>query len=140
MGMTKYESSIKQVAAPQERVYAMLSDMNNLERFKQALPEDKVKNLSFDTDNIYIDTPPVGKVTLQVTEREPMKCIKLQTISSPLPMTLWIQIVSALETESKLKLTIGIEANPLIRGMIEKPLKEALEKMAEMLAILPYNY
>jgi carbon monoxide dehydrogenase subunit G len=138
MGMTKYESSIKQVAAPQERVYAMLSDMNNLERFKQALPEDKVKNLSFDADNIYIDTPPVGKVTLQIVEREPMTCVKLQTISSPLPMTLWIQIVQASEAESKLKLTIGIEANPFIRGMIEKPLTEALEKIAEMLAILPY--
>ena len=38
--MMKFESSVKQVQAPQETVYAKLSDLNNLERIKDRIPAD----------------------------------------------------------------------------------------------------
>ena len=62
--MTKFESSIKHVAATQAAVYAKLSDLNNLAQIKDRLPEDKVKNLTFDADTLSMDVPPAGTVTL----------------------------------------------------------------------------
>ena len=50
--MTKFESGVKVVPASQEAVYEKLSDLSNLEKVKDRLPEDKVKNLSFDAESM----------------------------------------------------------------------------------------
>ena len=97
--MTKFESAVKVIPASQNAVYEKLSDLNNLDKVKDRLPQDKVKNLSFDKDNLSIEVPPVGKIVLQIVEKEPCKCIKFATTSSPLPFNLWIQIVPVTETE-----------------------------------------
>ena len=137
--MTKFESAVKVIPASQNAVYEKLSDLNNLDKVKDRLPQDKVKNLSFDKDNLSIEVPPVGKIVLQIVEKEPCKCIKFATTSSPLPFNLWIQIVPVTETECKMKLTIGMELNPFMKTMVQKPLQEGLEKMAETLSLIKYN-
>ena len=142
--MTKFESGVKVVPASQEAVYeteilAFLTDkLSNLEKVKDRLPEDKVKNLSFDAESMTIEVAPVGKITLQIVEKEPCKCIKFATTTSPLPFNLWIQIVPVTETECKMKLTIGMDINPFMKTMVQKPLQEGLEKMADMLAMIQY--
>lgn len=136
--MTKFESGVKFIHAPQNAVYEKLSDLNNLEKVKERLPEDKVKNLNFDADSLTVEVPPVGKIALQIVEKEPCKCIKFATTSSPLPFNLWIQIVPVAEAECKMKLTIGMELNPFMKTMVQKPLQEGLEKMADVLAMIQY--
>lgn len=136
--MTKFESGVKEVPASQEAVYAKLSDLNNLEKVKDHLPEDKIKNLSFDSESLSIDVAPVGKITLQIVEKEPCKCIKFETTTSPLPFNLWIQIVPVNEAACKMKLTIGMDINPFMKTMVQKPLQEGLEKMADTLAMIQY--
>ena len=136
--MTKFESGVKVVPASQEAVYEKLSDLSNLEKVKDRLPEDQVKNLSFDAESMTIEVAPVGKITLQIVEKEPCKCIKFATTTSPLPFNLWIQIVPTTETECKMKLTIGMDINPFMKAMVQKPLQEGLEKMADMLAMIQY--
>ena len=115
--MTKFESGVKVVPASQEAVYEKLSDLSNLEKVKDRLPEDKVKNLSFDAESMTIEVAPVGKITLQIVEKEPCKCIKFATTTSPLPFNLWIQIVPTTETACKMKLTIGMDINPFMKTM-----------------------
>ena len=127
------------ISASQSAVYGKLSDLSNLEGIKDRLPEDKVKNLSFTADSLSVEVPPVGTVTLEIVEREPEKCIKFGTTTSPLPFNLWIQIVAMGEAECKIKLTVGMELNPFMKTMVQKPLQEGLEKMADMLAVIPYN-
>lgn len=136
--MTKFESSVKHVQAPQEAVYAKLSDLSNLEHLKDRIPADKVNNLSFDSDSLSFEVAPVGKITLQIVEKEPCKCIKFGTAVSPLPFNLWIQIVPVTDTECKMKLTIGMELNPFMKAMVQKPLQEGLEKMADALSVISY--
>lgn len=132
--MTNFESSVKQIQAPQQIVFETLSNLNNLEKVKDRLPEDKVKNLTFDADSLSVEIPPAGKVTLQIVEREACKCIKFAAVSSPLPFNLWIQLLPVTETSCKMKITAGLEVNTFMKAMIQKPLKEGLEKMADMLA------
>lgn len=136
--MTKFESSVKHVQASQEAVYAKLSDLSNLEHLKDRIPADKVNNLSFDSDSLSFEVSPVGKITLEIVEREPCKCIKFGTTVSPLPFNLWIQIVPVTETECKMKLTIGMELNLFMKAMVQKPLQEGLEKMADALSMVSY--
>ena len=136
--MTKFESAVKVISASQKAVYEKLSDLSNLEKVKDRLPQDKVKNLSFDAETLSIEVPPVGKIVLQIVEKEPCKCIKFATTTSPLPCNLWIQIVPVTETECKMTLTIGMEGNPCMKTMVQKPLQEGLEKMAETLSLINY--
>lgn len=136
--MMKFESSVKQVQAPQETVYAKLSDLNNLERIKDRIPADKVKNLSFDAESLSIDVAPVGRITLRIVEKEPCTCIKFGTVVSPIPFNLWIQLLPAGANECKMKLTIGLELNSFMKAMVQKPLQDGVERMATALAAIPY--
>lgn len=136
--MSQFESSVKQIPFSQERVYAKLSDLSNLESMKDRIPQDKVKDISFDSDTLTFSVDPVGKITLQVIEREPFKCIKFETTQSPLPFNLWIQLVPDSEQGCKMKLTIRVDINPFMKAMVQKPLQEGIEKMVDMLAMIQY--
>ncbi len=136
--MSKFESSIKKVAYPQENVYKMLSDLSNIERVRDRIPEDKLKDLTFDSDSVSI-TSPMGPVTLRVVERDEPKCVKFKAEQSPVPMNLWIQMLPTSETESKLKVTIKADLPFFMAAMAKKPLEEGVEKIAEALATIPYD-
>ena len=77
--MTKFESGVKVISASQSAVYGKLSDLSNLEKIKDRLPEDKVKNLSFTADTLSVEVPPGGTIPLEIVERDPEKCIKFGT-------------------------------------------------------------
>ena len=64
--MTKFESSVKVIPYSQERVYEKLADLSNLEAIKDRLPEDKVKNMSFDTDTLSFNVDPVLSLRLPI--------------------------------------------------------------------------
>ena len=136
--MSKFESSIKKVAYPQENVYKMLSDLSNIERVRDRIPEDKLKDLTFDSDSVSI-TSPMGPVTLRVVERDEPKCVKFEAEQSPVPMNLWIQMLPTSETESKLKVTIKADLPFFMAAMAKKPLEEGVEKIADALATIPYD-
>ena len=136
--MTKFESDVKLIPYSQERVFEKLADLNNLEVIKDRIPKDKVQDICFDSDSLSFNVAPVGTIKLQVVEREPYKCIKFETVVSPLPFNLWIQLVAVSERECKLKVTIGMDLNPFMKTMVQKPLKEGLEKMVDMLSMIKY--
>lgn len=136
--MSKFESGIKHIPHPQTAVYNALSDLSNLDKVKDKLPEDKIKDLSFDSDSLTIGAP-MGSVSMRIIEREEPKCIKFATEKSPIAANLWIQIVPEGEEACKMKLTIKADINPFIKGMVAKPLQEGLEKIADVLAMIPYN-
>ncbi|MDD7317318.1 MAG: SRPBCC family protein [Prevotella sp.] len=136
--MSKFESKIKQVPYPRKNVFDMLSDLNNIERVRNRIPEDKIKDLSFDSDSVSISSP-LGPVTLRVVERDEPKCVKFETEKSPVPMNLWIQMLPTSDTESKLKVTISAELPFFMAAMAKKPLEEAVEKIAEALSMIPYD-
>ena len=137
--MSKFESSIKQIPYPQQAVYAMLSNLENMEKVRDRLPEDKLQGLRCDRDTISVSAPPVGQVSLRIVERDEPKCIKFATEQSPVPFNLWIQVLPVTESSSKMKLTIKAELNPFIKGMVQKPLTEGVERIADALASIRYE-
>ena len=136
--MATFESTIREINYPQQNVYNLLSDLSNIEKIKDRLPEDKVKDLTFDENSISISSP-MGAVKLNIIEREEPKCIKFETEKSPLPFNLWIQILPMNESSCKMKLTIKAELNPFIKGMVSKPLQEGIEKIADALQMIKYE-
>ena len=136
--MATFESTVRQINYAQQSVYQLLSDLSNIDKVKDRIPEDKVKDLTFDTDSIGINTP-MGAVKLNIVERDEPKCIKFETTESPLPFNFWIQILPVTVQSSKMKLTIKDDLNPFIKGMVSKPLQEGIEKIADALQSIKYE-
>lgn len=136
--MSQYESSVKIIPFSQEKVYAKLSDLNNLESIKGQIPADKIQDLTFDADTVSVSVSPVGTISIAIVEREAPKCIKFESTKSPVPFNLWIQIVPMEEEQCKMRIVIKADINPFLKPMIEKPLKEAIEKLADALSKISY--
>ena len=136
--MTSFESSIKQIPYPQIAVYQSLSNLENLEKVRDRVPEDKIKDFSFDRDSVSINVDPVGQISLRICEREEPKCIKFAAAQSPMPFNLWIQVLPVTETTSKMKLTLKADIPFMLKGMVSRPLQDGLEKIADALAQIPY--
>ena len=134
----KFVSEIKRIPHKAEHIYGMLSDLSKLERVKDRIPAGKVKDFTFDSDSCSVSVDPVGKICFQIVEREPNQLIKFATTNSPIPLHLWIQLKEVAEADTCMKLTVGAELNPFIKQMVAKPLQEAIDKMAEVLTVLPY--
>ena len=137
--MKKFESSIKQIPYPQEAVYRNISDLNNLERIRDRVPEDKVKDFSFDHDSVTVSVAPVGAITMRIVEREEPKCVKFETTQSPMPFNLWIQVLPVNETTSKMKVTVKADIPFMLAGMVSGPIQDGVEKIADALAQIPYE-
>lgn len=141
--VVQFESNVKHVPYSQERVYNKLSDLNNLEGVRERLDmvkdklDGKLEDMSFDRDSITLKVQGIS-LTLRIIEREPLKCIKFEGDKSPIPLNLWIQILPVTQEEAKMKVTIRAEVNMFMKAMVSKPLQEGVEKLADMLAMLPY--
>lgn len=136
--MTEFVSEVKAIPYNEDRIFNLLSDLSNLEKVRDRIPQDKIQEFEFDKDSCSIAVVPVGKITFQIVEREPNKTIKFATTNSPVPLFLWIQLKQVEENDTRMKLTVRAELNPLIKPMVSKPLQEAIDKISTVLASLPY--
>ena len=141
--MKRIESSVKQIPYPQESVYAKVSDLSNLKYLADRIPEDqknqfKAEDLLCTPDRVSCTVSPVGQIEVGVIAREPFKCVKMETLRSPIKLTMWIQILSTGSSNCKIKLTVDADLNMFMAKMVEKPLTEAVQKLADMLSMLPY--
>lgn len=142
--MKEYQSSVKHIAAPSERVFAKLTDLTQLQplvdKYKEQVPQDKVKikEIIINADSIYFNVDPVGMVGLKITESEPYKTIKFAGDKSPLEFNFWIQLVEKEPGDTKIRLTLRAEIPFMIRTMIGSKLEQGIEMMAEALTKIEY--
>lgn len=137
--MAEFTSEIKTIPYTDADIYAVLSDLNNLELAKDRIPQDKVKEFTFDKDSCTVVVDPVGKIKFMVVSREPNSTIKLEAQQVPIGVTMWIQLKATETNETKMKLTIKADLNPFLKPMVSKPLQQGIDKVADVLATLPYD-
>ncbi|HAR38411.1 MAG: polyketide cyclase [Bacteroidetes bacterium GWD2_45_23] len=137
--MTEFVSEVKIIPYNDADVFRVLSDLNKLELVKDQIPEDKLKDFSFDADTVSFRVDPIGKISFVVEEREPNKLVKFKSDNFIFNVFVWIQLVSQAENDTRLRLTLRADLNPFIKAMAEKPMREAVDKIANALAHLPYD-
>ena len=144
MGLQKYESEVKFIPQDVNTVYERFADLRNLAALKEKLSdpavrekmaeaEKQLENMQFDQDSVSLASP-VGNITLAVVERDAPKLIKFEGQGTPIPLYLWLQLLPVSTYECKLRVTIGAEVNIFMKGMISKPLQQAAEGLANILA------
>ncbi|MFA6862318.1 MAG: SRPBCC family protein, partial [Dysgonamonadaceae bacterium] len=128
--MTEYISEIKKIPHPDNLVFNILSDLGKLELLKDRLPEDKISDFMCDENSCSFSIDPVGRVSFVIEDREPNKTIKFKSKGLPFVIEAWIQLVSKSEDDTRMKLTLRADLNPFIKPMVNKPMKEGVDKIS----------
>lgn len=140
MAETKYESAIQAVAAPVGDVWNVLSNLQNLERVRHLIPQDKVQELEIDPDYIRIKVDGLGqKICIRIVERTELDTIKFGTENSPLQGNFWIQMKAVAPADTRIKLTLKAEIPMMFRVMLDKKIQQGINDAARMLSQFPYT-
>ena len=137
--MTEYISEIKKIPYSDELVFSILSDLSKLERLQDKIPGDKISDFMCDENSCSFSISPVGRVSFVVEDREPNKTIKLKSQGLPFEVNAWIQLVSKSEGDTRMKLTLRADLNPFIKPMVNKPMKDGVDKISDVIASLPFD-
>jgi hypothetical protein len=152
MGLEKYISEPRIIPYAQELVFAKLSSLKNLKEFVSPEKIEELNKKGVNTENFKLEDfeasddycsfkiSMLGKVGIEVVEREPFKTIKFQGEKTvPFPVTFWVQLVPAEVDGCKMRLTLHAELNPMIKIMVGGYLEKGIEKLADMLAAVDYT-
>jgi hypothetical protein len=137
--MIDFTSEVKTIPYNDGNVFALLSDLSNLERIRERIPGETFKNVSFDRDGCSFDIEPAGRVEFRVVDREPNRIIKFQAVHSPVPLSLLIQLKQESETVTRMKMTVCAELNSFLKPIVSKPIQEAVDRISTLIATLPYE-
>jgi len=153
MGLEKYVSEPREIPFSQELVFTKLSNLKNLEQFVSAekieeLKQKGVNTAGFDPeefdaseDRCSFKINPLGKVGIEIVEREPFKSIKFQGEKSvPFPVTFWVQLAAESENSCKIRLTLHAEMNMMVKMMVNSYLVKGIEKLADILSAVDYSH
>jgi len=136
--MEQIHSNTHEINAAQRVVFNVLSNVENLQRLKDRFPADKLKDIEIGEDSLSYRSP-MGMVTLKLVETEPNKTIKYATVASPLPFDMWVQILPITGSQCEMSVTVGLNLNSFMASMVKKPLTDAVDKIANLLTMIPYN-
>jgi carbon monoxide dehydrogenase subunit G len=149
MGTTKYVSDVKIVNNNQEIIYNYLSNFENLSKYvnegllskmSEQIPQIQISNFESDADSCRFQISGMGLAEIRIVEREPHKTIKISSSGGlPVGITFWIQLLPVSAYEPKLRLTLDADMSMMIKMMVNKKLEEGINKLADMLAALPYK-
>lgn len=137
--MTTFESAIKPLAASSQTVYTMLNDLRNLEKIRDRIPKDKISEVTFSEDEVMFKIDPVGNVGIKIIERDEPSCIKFAALKSPVDFKLWIQLKEVSENDTRLKITLKADLNPMIKMMATKPLQGFVDTLANSIASFDFT-
>jgi carbon monoxide dehydrogenase subunit G len=129
--MTKIESKTVQVNVGPESVFAFLTDLNN---FRELLPGDKISDWSSDGTSCVFKVQGGYKIGLALESSEPhSSVIYRSTAESPFRFTLHVHL-EPVDGGTRGWQVCEAELNPFLRMMVEKPLKNLFDYIADQLS------
>ena len=149
MSTTKYVSDVKVISNNQEVIFNYLSNFENLSKYvneglltkmTEQIPQIQISNFESDADSCRFQIAGMGLAEIRIIEREPHKTIKINSSGGmPVGITFWIQLLPVSAYETKLRLTLDADMSMMIKMMVNKKLEEGINRLADMLAALPYR-
>lgn len=140
MADIKYESKIGQIVANDAAVYAVLSNLENINRFRDAIPQDKIQELEISSDRIRFKVEGLGqKIAIVILDKEEYKTIKFGAENLPIPLNVWIQLKQIAEMDTRIRITVKTDMPAMFKMMFDKKIQQGLDQAIDMLCQIPYN-
>lgn len=138
--MNTYESHIAKVAADATAIYAVISDLRNIERVRDLIPKDKVQEMETDADFVRLKVDGLGqKVVFRIVDRIENDTVKFGVENLPIEGNFWIQLKQVAPHDSRIKLTLKAELPMMIAMMAGKKIQEGIDQAADMMAKMPFE-
>ena len=137
--MIEFSSDVKTIYHSDRDIFRVLSDLRNLDLVKEYIPEDKIKDFVFDKDSVSFRVDNIGNVTFLVIERQPESLIRFKSVKLPFDVFLEIQLQLKSEEETELTMVVQSAINPIMKAMVEKPMRDAVDRISDALTQLPYD-
>ena len=140
MSETKYESKITSSPCSAAQIYSVLSNLPNIERVRQFIPQDKVQEMEIEPDRIRMKVDGLAqKITIAIVDRIENDTIKFGAEGVPMEANFWIQLKELTPTDTRIKLTVKADIPFMLKGMVSGPLQDGVEKIADALALIDYR-
>jgi len=140
MSEAKYESKVSSIPCDARTVYQSLGNLENLNRVRDFIPQDKVQELEIASDSIRMKVDGLGqKITIRIVDREENKMLKFGLDNIPMQANFWIQLVEVNPTDTRIRLTLHADIPFMFNMMLDKKIQTGLDQASEMLAKFPYQ-
>ena len=131
--MTKIESKEVEIAKPAQDLYTFLSDMNN---FEQLLPAGRISEWTSDGKSCSFKVQGAATIGLMLDGGTPPGHLKMKaTERSPFPFTLDV-LMDEKDGTTKSRLEFNADLNTFIKMMVEKPLKNLFDHIADRMKVI----
>jgi carbon monoxide dehydrogenase subunit G len=125
----KIESRIGKITGNDEKAFEFLTDFKN---FSGLIPQDRVKDFQATNDTCSFSVPGIGNAGLKIVEKERPKLVKIQADEhTRFDFNLWIQLKKLSENDTRVKITVEPQLNPMIEAMAKKPLKQFVDTLVD---------
>ncbi|MCD8281946.1 MAG: SRPBCC family protein [Prevotella sp.] len=152
----KEASEVRTIYAPVERVYAVLSDLENIrpvinrmlsdEAVQSRMPEDRrdeinstLRNAGLSRDRIEVSSPLGGTMSMVIAGREENKCVKYATEKSPVGARIWVQMLPQGASQTAVKVTAEVDVPAFLKPVIGSRVKTGAEQLADALTHINYQ-
>lgn len=140
MSESKHESKITSAPCSAQQIYRVLSNMQNIERVRDLIPQDKIQELDIEPDRIRMKVDGLAqKISIAIVDRIENDTIKFGAEGIPMDANFWIQLKEVSPMDTRIKLTVKADIPFMFKFMVEKKLQTGLDQAAEMLAQFPYS-
>ena len=140
MADVKYESKIGQITANDAAVFAVLSNLENINHFRDVIPQEKIHELEVSSDRVRFKVEGLGqKIAIVILEKEEYKTIKFGAENMPIPFNIWIQLKQVAELDTRIRITIKTDMPAMFKMMFDKKMQQGLDQAVDMLCQVPYN-
>ena len=132
--MALYQSKTITVNKPFEEVYSKVSDLKNLEQFRDRIPKEYTVNFECDTDYVQFRVAPVGDLLLRIVERRADK-IRLNVEKLPFKAEISMNIGNVSPSETNIQLVLDADIPFFVKHIVGNKLEEGMDKIADILTL-----
>ena len=132
--MALYQSKTITVNKPFEEVYGKVSDLKNIEQFRDRIPKEYTVNFECDTDYVQFRVVPVGDLLLRIVERGADK-IRLNIEKLPFKAEISMNIGNVSPSETNIQLVLDADIPFFVKHIVGNKLEEGMDKIADILTL-----
>ena len=139
MSECKYESAVTKAAASAAQIYSVFSNLRNLERVKDMIPQDKVQEMEIEAESVRMKVDGLGqKITILIVDKIENEVIKYGAEGIPMEMNFWIQMKEVAPMDTRIKLTLKADIPMMFKMMLDKKIQQGIDQAAAMIAQFPF--
>lgn len=137
--MSLYSGKPVTVARPIDDIYGKISSLDAYADKLNNLPQEareKIGDVRFENSAIIINTPQVGELRLEITEREAPTRVVLSAIGSPVPAKVVVQLSKISDESTQITPAMDVEIPMMLRPFIGSKLQQAADQFGDLIGRL----